>query len=151
MGKKQAINKIKLIGLSLIILSFSGAANAQSGRKSTQPDAPPVQIEEKKNEKKDEPNGENRPVNIFRRPAPDASVAAYCFRKEGFDYVKTVLRVTFDATAKITAVEVKSASGCNAFDEESVDAARRIKFEPAIQNGKPITVAKTVVYQGGIR
>ena len=89
-------------------------------------------------------------MKIFRKPAPDPAVAAYCFRKEGFNYVKTVLRVTFDAAAKITEVEVKTASGCNAFDEESVDAARRIKFEPAVQNGKLISVTKTVVYQGGI-
>ena len=142
--------KSKYIVLAAFIMFACFTANAQSGRKSVQPNEPQTQTEEKQTDKKDEKRGEIQPVKIFRRPAPDASVAAYCFRKEGFDFVKTVLRLTFDATAKITEVEVKTASGCNAFDAESVDAARRIKFEPAVQNGKPITVTKTVVYQGGI-
>ena len=143
--------RYKFIASVCLFLLFCLTANAQSGRKSVQPNEPQTQTEEKQADKKDEKRGEIQPVKIFRRPAPDASVAAYCFRKEGFDFVKTVLRVTFDATAKITEVEVKTASGCNAFDAESVDAARRIKFEPAVQNGKPISVTKTVAYQGGIR
>ena len=142
---------IKFIATALFTLLFCFTANAQSGRKSAPSNTPPTQTEEKQADKKDEPRGEIQPVKIFKRPVPDASVAAYCFRKEGFDFVKTVLRLTFDATAKITDVEVKSASGCNAFDKESVNAARRIKFEPAVQDGKPISVTKTIVYQGGIR
>ncbi len=143
--------KFKFIAPASFILLCCFAANAQSGRKPIQPVEPPNQVVEKPEEKKVEQRGEIQPVKIFRKPAPDASVAAYCFRKEGFDFVKTVLRVTFGVAGKITDVEVKTASGCNAFDEESVDAARRIKFEPAVQEGKPISVVKTVVYQGGIR
>jgi TonB family protein len=142
--------KLKFITLLTFIMFFCFMANAQSGRKSNQPNVPQTQIEEKEADKGDEKRDEIQPVKIFRRPAPDASVAARCFRNEGFDYVKIVLRVTFDATAKITDVEVKAASGCKEFDEESIDAARRIKFEPAVQNGKPIAVTKTVIYEGGI-
>lgn len=143
--------KLKFIALSSFIMVFCFTANAQSGRKSNQPNEPKTRTEEKQADKKDEKRGEIQPVKIFKKPAPNASVAAYCFRKEGFDYVKTVLRVTFDATAEITKVEVKMASGCKEFDEESIDAARRIKFESAVQDSKPITVTKMVIYEGGIR
>lgn len=143
--------KSKFICLTIIMLFFCCIANAQSGRKSKQPTETVNQPVEKQEEKKDEPQGETKPVKIYRKAAPDAKVAADCHRYEGFTYMKVVLRVTFDASAVVSDVEVKEASGCRAFDEESVDAARRIKFEPAVQNGKPISVVKTVVYQGGIR
>ncbi len=143
---------MKFILSLLILMASCFAVNAQSGRKSVQKEEPPKQpSEEKKEGKKDAASGDIQPAKIYRRPKPDAAVAARCFRNEGFSYVKTVLRVTFDASAEITAVEIKTPSGCNEFDEESVDAARRIKFEPAVQNGKPITVSKIVIYQGGIR
>lgn len=149
--KRKGIMKLKFITLSAFIMCFCFTANAQSGSKSNQPNATQPSTEEKQNDKKDVNRSEIQPVKIYRRPAPDASVAARCFRNEGFDYVKTVLRVTFDATAKISDVEVKTASGCQEFDEESIDAAHRIKFEPAVQDGKPIAVTKTVIYEGGIR
>lgn len=139
--------KYKFIALLCLLMLFCLAANAQSGRKSNQPNEPQNQTEEKRENK----NEENRPVNIFRRPKPDVDIFGRCFRNEGFSYVKTVLRVTLDASAKITDVKVVTLSGCQEFDEESVDAVRRIKFEPAIQDGKPITVTKTVIYEGGVR
>lgn len=143
--------KLKHTAFTLLVLLFCSTANAQSGRKSVQREEPPKQtVEGKKEGSKDAAGGEIQPVKIYRRPAPDASVAADCHRREGLAYLKTVLRVAFDAAAVISAVEIKQASGCREFDEESVDAARRIKFEPAVQNGKPITVIKTVIYQGGI-
>ena len=142
--------KLKFIVLLSFIALCCFTAHAQSGRKSVQPNEPQTRTEEKQADKSEEKRGEIQPVKIFGKSAPDASVAARCFRNEGFNYVKTVLRVTFDAAAKITNIEVKTASGCKEFDEESIDAARRIKFEPAVQNGKPISVTKTVIYEGGI-
>ena len=143
--------KFKLILLSLLLTIFCCTANAQSGRKSNQPKESQTQTTSKQEQQKEEKRGEIQPVKIIRRPAPDAKVAADCHRNEGFAYVKTVLRVTFDALAVISNVEVKTASGCLDFDEESIEAARGIKFEPAVQDGKPITVVKTVIYAGGIR
>ena len=126
--------KSKFITLAAFITFACFTANAQSGRKSNLPDAPRSQTVEKRGDQdqKEEMRGDIQPVKIIRRPAPDAAAVARCFRNEGFSRVKTVLRVTFDASAKITDVEIKTPSGCSEFDEESVDAARNIKFMPAV-------------------
>ena len=142
--------KLKFIALSAFIGLFCFTVNAQSGRKSVQPNEPQNQTQGKQENKKEGKQGEIRPVKIIRKPAPDVNVFGSCFRNEGFSYVQTVLRLTFDASAEITNVKIIKPSGCDEFDEESVSIARKIKFEPAVQDGKPITVAKTVVYVGGI-
>lgn len=56
------------------------------------------------------------------------------------------LRVTFDKSAKVTEIEIASSSGCGSFDNKAVSAAKRIKFNPAIKDGEPITVKKQVQY-----
>ena len=142
--------KFKAIALSSLFLAFCLTANAQSGRKNNQPNEPQNQTEAKRETKGEENTGEIKPLKLLNKPSPDTISVAECFRNEGFTSTRTALRVTFDASAKITNVEIVKSSGCQPFDEESVDAARRIKFEPAAQNGKPITVTKIVVYQGGV-
>ncbi len=142
--------KIKATVLSILLLAFCFTTNAQSGRKSTQPNESQKQAEDKKEVENQDKNGEIKPLKLLNKPAPDVEVFAGCFRNEGFTSTQTVLRVTFDASAKITDVEVAKSSGCKDFDEESVDAARRIKFEPATRNGKPITTTRNILYQGGV-
>jgi len=56
------------------------------------------------------------------------------------------LRVTFDKSAKVTNVETISSSGCDEFDRNALSAAKKIKFEPAMKNGEPVTVTKLVEY-----
>jgi periplasmic protein TonB len=58
-----------------------------------------------------------------------------------------VVRVTFDKTGKITDTELVRSSACSSFDSSAVDAARRIKFEPAVKNGEAVTVSKPVEYK----
>lgn len=142
--------KLKVIALSILFLAFCLSANAQSGRKTVQPNEPQKQTEEKKEAETQEKDGEIKPVKLLNKPAPDVEVFAGCFRREGFTLAQTVLRVTFDASAEITKVEIAKSSGCKDFDEESIEAARRIKFEPAVKNGKPITTVRNILYRGGI-
>ena len=59
---------------------------------------------------------------------------------------RTIAKVTFDRSAKVTDVVLIIRSGCRQFDESAVDAAKRIKFEPAVKNGEPITVVKRMEY-----
>ena len=56
------------------------------------------------------------------------------------------LKVTFDKSGKISKAEIAKSSGCEKFDRQALSAARKIKFTPAMKNGEPVTVTKTVQY-----
>lgn len=59
---------------------------------------------------------------------------------------KAVLKVTFDRSGKVTGTNLLRPSGCDAFDKSALDAARKIRFEPATRNGEPITVTRALEY-----
>ena len=59
---------------------------------------------------------------------------------------KAVLKVTFDKSGQITGVTAISSSGCGPFDRDAVRAAKKITFEPAVKNGVPVTVIRSVEY-----
>ena len=59
---------------------------------------------------------------------------------------KTVLKVTFDRTGKVTEVLPLKSSGCQPFDDSATRSARQIVFEPATKNGSPVTVTRPVEY-----
>lgn len=106
----------------IFVLLFAGSAASQANTKKTD------------KQKKDQP--------IKLKSKPSASTGGKCSTSSG----TTTLRVTFDKSAKVTRVDVISSSNCQYFDRSALQAARRIEFEPAIKNGEPITVTKTVVY-----
>jgi TonB family protein len=54
------------------------------------------------------------------------------------------VRVALDSTGKVTAV--RSTSGPSLLRDSAEDAARRSRFEPAVQNGASIASEVTVVY-----
>jgi len=56
------------------------------------------------------------------------------------------LRITFDKSEKVTDVEIVASSGCKNFDEMAVKAAKKIKFKPAMRNGKPVSTRSLVEY-----
>jgi TonB family protein len=58
---------------------------------------------------------------------------------------KVLLKVTFTANGQIGAISTISGLP-DGLTEASIAAARNIKFEPATQNGKPITVTKPIEY-----
>jgi TonB family protein len=130
-------NLLKIIASFTFVVLSVFAANAQSN-----------------NNKNKVQNGEqtnDSPLKIIEKQPPSAKVFGDCFRQNGTAYIKIAVRVTFDKSGKITAVEIVKESDCSEFDEESLRVARRIKFKPATKDGEPITVTKTVVYEGGIR
>jgi TonB family protein len=81
----------------------------------------------------------DKPLKILNKPR---ARPAGCNQSSG----QTKLRVTFDKSAKITKTEITQSSGCADFDNNSIKAARNIKFEPQIKDGEAITVTKQVEY-----
>ena len=80
-------------------------------------------------------------IKLKNKPQPRGGVVG-CRERSGH----VTLRVLFDKSATITNVEIISSSGCASFDKSSVKAAKRIKFKPAMIDGKPITVKKRIMY-----
>jgi TonB family protein len=56
-----------------------------------------------------------------------------------------VLKVTFLANGKIGAVTPVSGLGFG-LTQQAIDAAKKIRFEPAMKNGKPYSKVATVSY-----
>lgn len=56
------------------------------------------------------------------------------------------LRVTFDVSKKVMDVSIIRKSSCSYFDQDAIKAAKRIKFEPALKNGQPMTTTKMLEY-----
>ena len=80
-------------------------------------------------------------LKIHAKPRAAYTDAARATATEG----KVVLKVTFLASGEIGAVvPVKELP--HGLTEQAVAAARNISFEPARQNGQPVTVTKTVEY-----
>ena len=80
-----------------------------------------------------------RPLKILDKPRPQVTDGQDC--SQG----KVVLRVTFLYTGKIGSISVISGLGNGATDN-AIEAAKRIKFKPAVKNGKPVSVTKPVEY-----
>lgn len=83
---------------------------------------------------------QNKKLKIKSKPIPRAGGS--CQQNSG---VVTVL-VTFDKSAKVTKAVITRSSGCDVFDRDSIQAAMKIKFEPEVKGGEPITVIKPVQY-----
>ena len=82
----------------------------------------------------------DRPLRVIRKPP---AAPGYCRQSEAL----TRLRVTFDKSATVTAAVVVIPSGCDEFDGRAAAAALKIRFEPAIKDGEPVTVTKLVEYK----
>ena len=61
-----------------------------------------------------------------------------------------VFRVTFSETEKVTDSQIIQETSCTYFDQDAKTATFRIKFKPAMKNGKPITVKKLIEYSFSI-
>ena len=67
-------------------------------------------------------------------PAPAYPKAALAQHISG----KVVLLVDVDAQGNATNVVVDQSEPAGVFDQASVDAARKWKFQPAVKDGKPV-------------
>jgi TonB family protein len=85
----------------------------------------------------------NSPLKIIsqpRAPYPTSEGGSICMR----GVVR--LKVTFLETGQIGAIKIVSGMPFGA-TENAIEAAKKIKFVPAIKDGKPVTVSKTVEYR----
>ena len=140
MNSRKYLAKIFTIAALIILLAF--AASAQSGRGA----------KEKGNG--DAAQGE-KPVEsgvvIVKKVPPRVEVFDECFRAYRLARVQTRLRVTFEASGEIGAIEIVGYSGCAEFDQESIRVARLIEFKPAVRDGAPLGSTEQILYLGGIR
>lgn len=127
----------KIIAVAAFSFLFVLAVNAQSGNN--------------KNKIGNDEQLKDRPLEITEKQPPRTEIFGQCFRDYGTAYLKVAVRITFDKSGKVTNVETVKESGCKDFDIESIRVAEKIKFKPAVKDGEPITVTKTVVYVGGVR
>lgn len=83
---------------------------------------------------------EDKPLEIKSKPP--------AYSRGGCDQTNGVvrLRVTFDKSKKVKDAEIVKSSGCERFDRNALAAAKKIKFNPALKNGEPVTVTKLVEY-----
>ncbi len=82
----------------------------------------------------------NTPLKIIEKPSP------ILFRDgQNCSQGKVVLRVTFLKSGEIGTISVIS-SLTKSKTESAVEAAKKIKFEPATRNGIPFSVTKPVEY-----
>jgi TonB family protein len=84
---------------------------------------------------------DNGSLRILHKPRPQYTDEARSNGTEG----TVVLRVTFLASGRIGSVQpVKGLD--DGLTDQAIAAARRLEFEPAIRNGTPVSVTKTVEY-----
>jgi TonB family protein len=81
----------------------------------------------------------DRPLKVLKKPH---AAPGYCTQGEAV----TVVSVVFDKSATVTDAVLVKRSGCAEFDDRAIAAALKIKFEPAIKNGQPVTVSKRIEY-----
>jgi TonB family protein len=110
-----------------------GRGDGNGGRPRTRPASPP------------KPKGPSSPMRILSKPKPAYTEAA---RKVGL--TGTVrLKVTFNANGTIGSIRPLKGLG-HGLTEKAIAAARSIRFKPQLQNGRPVGVSKTLVYNFSI-
>jgi TonB family protein len=83
---------------------------------------------------------------VIKRVEPHYTKKARKHRVEG----TVILRCVFSSIAKVTNITV--ASGLpDGLTEEAIEAARRIKFKPAMRNGKPVSMWMQLEYNFNLR
>ncbi len=85
---------------------------------------------------------EDKPLRILEKPQlayPVPDTGTICVQGT------VTLRVEFLASSKIGKISPVSSLGYG-LTENAMEAAKKIKFEPAVKNGKPITVTKPIQF-----
>ncbi len=91
--------------------------------------------------------GENKNIKITFRPSPVYTNIARKNNIEG----KVFLKVKFLANGTIGSITDATEDNAEILREyglinKAIEAAKKLKFEPAIRNGKPVSMVKTVVF-----
>lgn len=142
----------KFVVLVLFLCFFQTFAAAQKTVRK-RPKMPPVQTADKQNsaDAKQDPDqtrsdiiyGNSKEVEtsveILENPPPDFGDGQDC--SQG----RVILIVTFLSTGEIGSISVISGL-TKGKTESAVEAARKIKFRPAMKDGKPVSLTKIVQY-----
>ena len=131
--RTEKVNMLAVIAL----LTCVAGANAEPG---DEPNLGPCRDQNYSRLIFSEPEVGRRPVRIFEMPKAEYPEPAFHAGVSG----KVVLSVRFLAAGRVGTVEVLS--GPQAFAEEAVKAARRIRFLPARQDGRLTNSAEIVEY-----
>lgn len=92
-----------------------------------------------------QPLPNSTPIKILSKPRPSYTTSARTANAQG-----TVrMLVAFDANGKIGHILITKRLGFG-LDEQALRAARNIKFLPASQDGKPVSVVRTIEYSFAI-
>lgn len=75
------------------------------------------------------------PPRLLRQPKPEA--AGVC---KSNSQGTVIIEVVLHKTKKISFLRQIKSSGCEAYDQNAVDAAKNTQFEPGIKAGKPVSV-----------
>jgi TonB family protein len=150
------------IAISLVLFGIYSPARAQSGRVKTAPKRPTVEVvpvktrtpsAAEKSKKFDHPqfvDGErvylNREVDskafIWKRPAPGTTKEA---KRESF-HGKIVLEAILAANGKVTNITILKSLPYG-LNQKALEAAQQIRFEPAMKDGKPVSVWVQIEYE----
>jgi TonB family protein len=118
----------------------NGAASAVPGREQEKP-TPRTQVEGERIYGGKEVD--KKPV-IKSKPQPDYPKEAQEHGQEG----QVVLRCIFTATGKVTNTHVVFEPGPHyGLTQAAIDAASRIKFKPAMKDGKPVSMWMELQYK----
>ena len=106
----------------------TGPGNSTRARVNPEPREPP-------------PAGPSKALNITYKPKPKYTDEARQKNITG----NVRVRVTFTSSGQIGSVSPVSNLGYG-LTEQAIAAAKQMKFEPQLQNGRPVTVTKVVVF-----
>ena len=114
-----------------LTLQGRGASGADSGTYGKTLETKPVETVSSK----------TKPLKIISKPQPQYTDEA----KRNCIQGSVVLRVTFFANGTVGNIKVLSGLP-NGLTGRAIEAAKKIRFNPVIKKGKPITVTKSVTY-----
>ena len=60
--------------------------------------------------------------------------------------VQVILNLVLRKTGKVTDITVLQSSGCS-YDREAIKAASKLKFDPAVKDGQPVSQYSEIIYK----
>ena len=119
---------------SLIVFGFAGSGPAESSPQTTTTTCANKLVDANG-------NPANRKVKILEKPNPERTQVARNKHTEG----TVILSVVLNASRKVTDITVIQGLP-DGLTESSIKQAQRIRFEPALKDGCPVSVKMQVEY-----
>lgn len=132
---------IHFIAIALLVISFN-SIEAQESKPSPSPSGSQT------NEPAQDKVYSGKEVDVKAKIKPQPNDVPQPGRDcEDFDYqLRAVLRVILRKSGAVSDVRLIKGSGCS-FDKAAIAVARRIKFDPAMKDGQPVSQYLQVEYE----